>query len=161
MNGVVKVANTTPKCAACYLNLIASSCSAFLICGQFGKMHWCFLWPLCVHLHGKHFPCHWRCQVDSTDMFVHVFPWVLKEQWVRETIKKCFAFFFPSCIWATEVAFSHLWPIHLELTLAAETFEGHKQCWELLGESLFVCASVFSSIVSSALDPLYAKCYEN
>lgn len=73
MNAVVKVANTTPKCAACYLNLIASSCSAFLICGQFGKIHRCFLWPLCVHTHDKHFPCHLRCHMDSTDMFVHFF----------------------------------------------------------------------------------------
>lgn len=138
MNAVVKVADRTPKCAACYLNLIVSSYSAFLIYRQFGRIRWSFLWPLCVHWHDKHFPCHLRCQVDSTHRFVHFFPSAGGTVGQRDN-KKCFAFFFfPSCIWATEVAVSHLWPIHLELTLPAETFEGHKQCWELLGESLSV-----------------------
>lgn len=77
------------------------------------------------------------CSIDSIDMLVSFFfsPHILKEQWIRVMIN---GYFFPSCICATEVVVSHLWLTHLELTLSAETFGEHKQCWKLLGESLFV-----------------------
>lgn len=122
----------------------SASCSAFLICGQFGKINWCFPWPLCVHAHDRHFPCHLRCQMDSTDMFGNFFfPSAEGIVGQGDNKKNALPFFFPSGIWATEVAVSHLWPIHLELTLPAKTFGGHKQCWELLGESLCLCFCIF------------------
>lgn len=95
------------------------------------------------------------CPINSIDMFVAFFP-----NAEGQSDHKKWVFFFPSCICATEVAVSHLWPIHLELTLSAETFGGCKQCWKLLGESLFVYAFVFFSMERSVLDPLDTAHYK-